>query len=197
MPMLGIMASGISGNLWAPAGAYDSISTATVTSGGTSSITFSSIPQTYTHLQLRGFLQANRSDYPIENTNIVFNSDTAGNYSFHYLDGGLSANVQSAVSGGSINQASILLPNSAGDTAGGQFGTSVTDILDYANTNKYKTIRYLGGDDINTTVLNYAGHIVLGSGNWRSTVSINSITITPQSSSLWNQYSQISLYGIK
>jgi hypothetical protein len=42
-PMLGIMASGISGNLWAPGKDYDSIATTTVGGGGAASITFSSM----------------------------------------------------------------------------------------------------------------------------------------------------------
>ena len=197
MPMLGIMASAISGNLWAPTGAYDSISTATVTTGGTASITFSSIPQTYTHLQIRGFLQADRTNYPIENANMTFNADSASNYSAHFLYGGINANVQTTASGSSLSS-SLLLINIAGDTNGGQFGASVIDILDYSNTNKYKTIKYIGGNDINTTNNTYSGQIAFGSGNWRNSASgITSITITPQSSSNWNIYSSFALYGIK
>jgi hypothetical protein len=49
-PILGIMASQISGHL--ETGAYESISTVTVGGGGSATITFSSIPGTYTHLQV-------------------------------------------------------------------------------------------------------------------------------------------------
>jgi hypothetical protein len=55
-PILGILASGMSGNLWAPGKDFDSIATTTVGAGGASTITFSSIPSTYRHLQIRLFL---------------------------------------------------------------------------------------------------------------------------------------------
>ena len=53
MPILGLLASAISGNLFAPSGAYDSIATASGT-GSSATISFTSIPSTYTHLQIRG-----------------------------------------------------------------------------------------------------------------------------------------------
>jgi hypothetical protein len=52
MPILGIMASQISGHLWAPEGAYDSLATVTL-SASTASIEFAGIPATYKHLQVR------------------------------------------------------------------------------------------------------------------------------------------------
>ena len=49
MPILGIMASQISGHLSNPS--YESIATYTVGAGGSSTMVFSSIPQTYKHLE--------------------------------------------------------------------------------------------------------------------------------------------------
>ena len=40
---------------------YESIATVTVGAGGTSTITFSSIPTGYTHLQIRGIAQIGRA----------------------------------------------------------------------------------------------------------------------------------------
>lgn len=40
-------------NPWSPSTDYDSIATTTVGAGGAASITFSSIPSTYQHLQIR------------------------------------------------------------------------------------------------------------------------------------------------
>ena len=65
-------------------GSYESIQTVTVGAGGSASVTFSSIPATYKHLQIRGIL---RSSYSPSNTSmrLTFNSDTGNNYSSHFL----------------------------------------------------------------------------------------------------------------
>ena len=68
---------------------------------------------------------------------------------------------------------------------------SVIDILDYANTNKYKTVRALHGSDANGS-----GLIALRSGNWRSTSAITRIDLTPSSNN-FKQYSHFALYGVK
>jgi hypothetical protein len=65
------------------------------------------------------------------------------------------------------------------------------DILDYANTNKFKTTRTLTGSD-----LNGSGVVSLDSGSWRSTSAITSITFTARAN-LINTYSSFALYGIK
>jgi hypothetical protein len=67
----------------------------------------------------------------------------------------------------------------------------VVDLLEYNNTNIYKTLRGLGGDDANGS-----GYISLNSGNWRSTSAINGIKIYPDTGN-FKQYSSFALYGIK
>jgi hypothetical protein len=181
VPILGVIGSGISSRLWAPAGAYDSISTATVTSGGTSSITFSSIPQTYTHLQIRGFTLGSVTAQDVK---LQFNSDTATNYSIHYLQG----NGTGAGAAGLASQTYIEIGITGTTTSPSGF---VTDILDYTNTNKNKTARSLLGYDNNGS-----GYAILFSGYWNSTTAISTITLTPYSGT-FNQYSSFSLYGIK
>ncbi len=150
----------------------------------TSTITFSSIPSTYSHLQLRAIV---RSGTTGESGMITFNSDTGANYSRHYLIGTGTATASGA--GTSANNIDIFYFNSSASTAS-VFAANVLDILDYANTNKYKTIRLLAGAD-----LNGSGALGLYSGSWRSTSAITSITITP--SSTIAQYSSFALYGIK
>ena len=193
MPILGIMASAISGNLWAPGKDYDSIATTTVGGGGSSSITFSSIPSTYRHLQVRYIAQTNRGTYGISEYSLTFNGDTGSNYSYHELLGdgasasGLAYSTQTAIRG----------DGTIGTTTGGTFGVGVLDILDYANTNKYKTTKMLEGVDFNGTMAGYGGRIGLISGNWRNTAAITSITFVPNTGTLFSQYSQFALYGIK
>jgi len=70
---------------------------------------------------------------------------------------------------------------------------SVIDILDYANANKYKTIRSLSGTDYN----NSNGRLFYSSGNWRSTSAVTTITLTNDSGTNFTQYSSFALYGVK
>ena len=194
MPVLGIIASQISGHLFAPSGAYDSIATTTVGAGGTASVTFSSIPSTYTHLQLRIFAQSNRTTYAIDNGYIQYNSDTAANYSWHWLTGdGASAGAGSATSQSQIQIGDRAIGTSVSP---GTWGSIVIDILDYANTSKYKTNRTLSGCDTNGVVSGAAGIVNLASGLWQSTSAINTIKFAAFNGNL-NQYTSVALYGIK
>jgi hypothetical protein len=68
---------------------------------------------------------------------------------------------------------------------------SIIDILDYANTSKYKTVRGLSGDDANGT-----GRVLFQSGLFISTNAISSITFTPAAGT-YSNYCQVALYGIK
>ena len=167
---------------------YESIATVTVGSGGQSSISFSSIPSTYKHLQIRGILRDNKAASSDNASQLTFNSDTASNYSYHYLAGSGSA----ASSGASTPIAFIYNYQPAAGAGASIFGATVIDILDYADTNKYKTIRNLEGHD-----LNGSGSLNFQSGSWRSTSAITSITLTAASSASFVQYSSLALYGIK
>ena len=168
----------------APAAAtsYESIATQLVGAGGASSITFSSIPSTYKHLQIR-FIANNASAQDIY---IRFNSDTGSNYWRHYLYGQGSA-VTASADAVANDKVSIGYTS----TTSGIFGNGVCDVLDYQNTNKYKTTRSLCGYDANGS-----GYVVLFSGLWSSTAAVNSITAFPTSGN-FNQNSQFALYGIK
>jgi hypothetical protein len=186
MNILGIIASSKFGDV----GDFESIATVSVGSGGAASVTFSSIPATYTHLQIRAIGRTDRgggaTNDPFE---IVFNSDTGTNYSQHYLTGnGASASAFDTTNAGFI---AAYLATATSATAS-VFGTTIVDILDYANTNKYKTARALGGFDNNGS-----GIVGLVSGNWRNTNAITDIVISPQVGSNFNQYTQFALYGIR
>jgi hypothetical protein len=83
-------------------------------------------------------------------------------------------------------------PRSAAGVAN-MFSASIVDILDYANTSKYKTIRVLAGADVNNQTGTTFG---LSSGSWRSTSAVTSITIGTSGFN-FAQYTQFALYGIK
>jgi flagellar hook-associated protein 2 len=103
MPILGIMASAVSGNL-TPTTGFVSISTVTVGSGGSAAITFSGIPQVYKHLQIRGILRGSATTTSNDQVRIRFNDDSANNYAYHMLLGSGSA----ATSSGTATQPQII-----------------------------------------------------------------------------------------
>jgi hypothetical protein len=166
-------------------GDFESIQT--ITAGSTvANIEFTSIPQTYSHLQIRGITRDNIAAVA-NDLYIQFNADTAANYSFHFMRGD-GANV---VSSAGASTTVMLGVNASANATSGVFCSSVIDILDYANTNKYKTIKLLAGWDNNGS-----GGASMWSGNWRSTNGITSIKLFPNGGSFL-QYSSFALYGVK
>ena len=183
----------IIGGVTPEVGDYESISTVTVGSGGASSVTFSSIPSTYKHLQIRGIARDSRATYVNSNLIIRFNGDSAANYSWHNLQGNGGSAAGRAGSNDTSIRSNVL---AAAGAPTGAFSGYVTDILDYADTNKFKTLRSLGGVDSNGAVLGEGGFIELLSGNWRSTSAITSISLAADTPNLL-QYTTFALYGIK
>jgi len=183
MPILGIMASQISGHLWAPDGAYDSLATVTLATA-TSTITFVGIPTGYKHLQIRLMAGSTGVDAGL----LTFNSDTGANYTRHRLTGNGTA--AGAAAGTGQTAASINSFGGYPDTAN-TFGVTIIDILDYTNTNKYTTIRSLSGEDMNGS-----GFLEFTSNLWLNTAAITRIDYAALGGN-WKQYSQFTLYGIK
>lgn len=172
----------------ATVGDYESISTVTVGAGGAATVTFSSIPSTYSHLQIRILGRTDRA-VSLAGLGMRFNSDTASNYSDHDLKG----DGATASAGADVSVSYIFLARYTGSTAAANtFGAGIVDILDYSNTNKYKTTRNLSGAD-----LNGSGQVTLQSGSWRSTSAISSIQLFSDISGNITQYSSFALYGIK
>lgn len=166
-------------------GAFESIATTVVGAGGTSTITFSSIPSGYRHLQIRFMARGSNGEY----LSLRMNSDSGSNYSFHRLtgDGG------SASANASASRSDMLLNAASGTSSTANiFNVGIVDILDYADTNKFKTIRVLTGVDFNGS-----GSVELISNNYRSSSAITTLTITQNSSGTIQQYSHFALYGIR
>lgn len=184
-PILGIWASQISGHLYTPVGSYDSIASITVPSGGLASITFAGIPAGYRHLQLRNI--SRNSTSAGSGISVTVNGDNT-NYSWHRLYGDGSG---TPTAYGEPNSSIFVQLNQTIDNnTASAFGASILDILDYANINKYKTIRALHGWDSNGS-----GNIIFSSGNWRSLSAITTITLTPNANFAAN--SSFALYGVK
>ena len=179
--MIGHIVTGLHDAGIVAVGDFESIATTTIGAGGATDVTFTSIPGTYQHLQIRMMARVGS----ITDLLIQVNGDTATNSNVHFLAGNGSA----ASSGGFANQSYIgwKTLTATADT----FSVGVLDILDYANTNKNKTTRALSGDDTNG-----GGAVVMHSGAWRSTNAITSIKLYVTSSSI-AQHSHFALYGIK
>ena len=171
--MLNIIAGTLSVGVTPSTTSYESIATVSVGSGGSSSIAFSSIPSTYTHLQLRIFFKN-----PVL-INMTLNSTNATKGHYIYADGSIVA------AGGSGT-------NYIATSSSSQFGSGVVDIIDYTNTNKLVTVRTLAGYDNNGS-----GELSFNSELYNlSSTAVNAITLTPQSG-VFAEYSQFALYGIK
>jgi len=173
-------------------GSYESIATTTLSSNQ-ATVTLSSIPTTYKHLQIRLTTITNRPTYGINAIGMdLFSGDTAANYSGHFLEGdGSTAYASNNVSGTGFNI------GQTGTGVVGNFGVTIIDILDYANTNKYKTVRALSGTDCNGLVSGYGGCVGLYSGNWRSsTTAVTSVRFYLANSANFTSGSTFALYGI-
>jgi hypothetical protein len=187
--MIGNIAAGLYGVGVTPStSSYESIATALGT-GSSSTLTFSSLgtyASTYKHLQIRLFGR-NTTSATNSGINIRFNGDTGNNYAFHYLVGDGS----SAAAGGSGSLSlGILNEIPANNATANAYGVLVIDILDAFSSTKNKTVRSLGGYD-----LNGSGKAGFYSSAWFSTSSITSITLG--SDNYFNSTTQAALYGIK
>jgi hypothetical protein len=190
--VIGAITAGLFGTGVPPVtNSYESIASVTVGSGGAADVTFSSIPSTYKHLQIRWIARNTNTGNAEDVLYVYFNGDTSANYTTHFIYG------EGAGSPGAVglsNRNEIWMTyNTTASAAANIFGAGVTDILDYADTNKFKTLRNLGGDDRNG-----AGTIAFGSSLWRSTSALTSIKLQNQpGTGNWAQYTQFALYGIK
>jgi hypothetical protein len=183
-PMFGLIASSISGNL---SSNFDSIATATPS--GTGTVTFSSIPSIYKHLQIRAIY---RYGSAITSGNLLmrYNSDSGTNYSTHYLE----ADGASVGAGAYSSIAQNYMVNTIGGNAlANTFEASVIDILDYQNTNKYKTTRWLQGYDVNGA----GGFLEFQSGLWQNTAAISTISFSNNGGWTFAAGTHFALYGMK
>jgi len=173
---------------------FNLIQTYTVGAGGAANVQFNSIPSGYSHLQIRGiYSSTHSSNYGLSSCVMQFNSDTGSNYRFHYIQA-TGAAINAGDSGATSYAYVTLAQNQT--YAANVFSGFVVDILDYSNTNKYKTVRALGGYD-NNGYSNYPGYIMYDSSLWTNTNAISSILLkSDQGAASIEQYSRFSLYGI-
>jgi hypothetical protein len=131
--------------------------------------TFTNIPQTYKHLQIRMTI---RDTFPGSTTSAFFrfNGDTTATYWLHGFrsTGAGTEIVQNTALASYLQIAGIP----ANNIASGSYATLTSDILEYRNTSKLKTVKTISGWDANG-----AGFWSLASGIWNSTAAITSIQV--------------------
>lgn len=185
--LFGVTDSGKSGHL-TPADAHVLIASQTVGAGGAASVTFSSIPQGYRALELRIMARSTYAATSGVSVSVAFNGIGGTSYSYHFLSG----DGAGASSGSGTSQPAIPIGYVSGASATtGIFGVAIAQILDYASTSKYKTVRSLMGSDTNG-----AGGAGMFSGLYMDTTAISSLVLTSGGSASFAQYGRFDLYGI-
>jgi hypothetical protein len=181
--------SALAGNL--PIGDFESIQTV-VGTGSAVTLSFTSIPSTYKHLQIRYIGRMNGANTGYAGT-LRFNSDTGSNYARHFLRGRNStASAGNATSQTAIGFAAFPAANSTANIV----AAGVIDVLDYSNSNKYTTIRGLAGIDQNQVFDDSS--IIFNSGLWMDLSVITSIDIISDGAGReWTTQTQFALYGIR
>lgn len=151
---------------------YEPIATTTLGSAAVS-FTFSSIPSTYTDLEL----VFAGTDSAFGSLNIQLNGDTATNYSYTILTG--DGTTAASSRGTSVAQMNL-------GVTGTSQSVSKFFFMNYANTTTYKTV--LGRGNI------ASNQVRAGVGMRRNTAAITSITVQGTSLQIG---STLTLYGIK
>lgn len=182
-----------SGGAGGGAGSYESIATATG-NGSSNTITFSSIPSTYKHLQIRAIVKDTITAVSIHSDLSMTINGASSGYAFHHLYGnGSTVTADGSASQSSITIAKEFLPTSAAAQTN-TMGVLVLDINDYASTTANKTLRCFYGGDNNNSPTGWA--VGLSSALYSSTTAISSLTFTSPATA-WTSTTQFALYGIK
>jgi hypothetical protein len=156
---------------------YTPIATASGT-GSSGSVTFSSISATYTDLIVivSGSLVSG-GDAGLE---LRFNSDSGNNYSGTVLDG-------NGTSASSSRQSNVGACNS-GLISSNVIGTSIMQVMNYANTTTFKTV--LGRGNISNLLLRATVYL------WRNSGAINAVEVRCAAGNFTTS-TTITLYGVK
>jgi hypothetical protein len=186
--------SAASNSVTPPPIGFNSIATVTVGVGGQSSISFTSIPQTYKHLQIRGIARTNDAGQTQDVIGLRINSDTTtANYRSHRIAADGTNKVSTTQASGTYSSSWIGYATGVNASAS-MFGATIIDLYDYTSTVKNKVGRSLAGDSQNNNTDN---QIILGSSLYLSTSAVTTITLVPIFASGFAQYTSFALYGIE
>ena len=163
---------------------YEPIQTTTISGSSTNTVTFSSIPATYTDLRI-AVVFASTTDSQGQ-INLRFNSDTSNSYSRTHLGGsGSSTSTQSVANQPFLHMGDYVF---YGSTSIPQFTTA--DIFSYAGSTN-KTCLITAANDRNGN-----GGVLYNCSLWRNTAAITQIDMV-NSNSNYAAGSTFTLYGVK
>lgn len=157
---------------------YEPIATTTISGSSTNSVTFSSIPSTYTDLVLIFSGQFSAEGYLV----YQFNGDTGNNYS----ETQIRANTSGASSGWATNR--VFTFTGATAASNSQFNC-ITSFQNYSNSTTNKTLLSRAN-----SLTREVGSAV---GLWRNTSAITSIRAYELTTNNFVAGSTLTLYGIK
>ncbi len=154
------------------AGSFHSIATTTL-STAQATVTFSSIPATFKHLQVRVLVKTSAGG------SLYMTVNSTGATKNHQLRGD-----------GSTAYSAVTAGNFVLNTSTSAFTAGIIDILDYTNTNKLRVSRSIGGYDANGS-----GEVNLGSGFYNISTVVSSLSFSMTSGNI-TSLSSLALYGI-
>lgn len=173
---------------------FDSIASATG-NGSNFTYTFSSIPQTYKHLQFRISARMTGSTSP-SSVRFQINGNSGAIYTNTWVIAGPSNSPLINVQNDNVN--AFMYGNrgmAGGSSSSGLYAVLILDILNYSSSSVNKTFRMVSGafDRSNSSQTN----LMLGTGTPLTNSAISSITVFCDNSFNFANNSSIALYGIK
>jgi len=156
--------------------------------GSSNLITFSSIPQTYKHLQIR-WIAKDTAGTTVASLRATCNGVAGTSYASHRITGDGSTVTVNAASSSSLMTLGWYRSNATVSA----MGVGIIDINDYTSTTKNKTFRSFNGVDAATGT--NADRLILASGFFNNTGAITSITIDGAGTA-FTTTSTFALYGI-
>ena len=169
---------------------FESIATATGT-GSSDTITFSSIDQTYSSLQIRYIARAVATG--IVNVRVLFNGAST-TFGSHQLMGWYTGTADTVSASGLANDNLYSGGYAAGTSLlASTYGVAIIDIHNYSSSTQNKTIRTFTGLELNGAANQ---RVALQSAVWVSTSAVTSISLTTNGSA-FDTNSRFALYGIK
>ena len=170
------------------ANTFVKISSQTVGSGGTASVTFSNIPQTFTDLKV--FVSARSSQAATNDAAYCYFNGDSSNYSNRFIYG------TGTGTGTASNTTGIYLAPVNGDSStANAVGNLEFYIPNYTSTTNPKSVNVDGVQESNAS----ASFMAISAGLWNpgTQAAITSITIYPATGPNWLENSTFYLYGIK